>query len=273
MTTFADTCDLDDLTAMAGRIISPEELATASRFGEFVPVYKIDANTVVKTGDSVRLAEAETMKLVRAKTTIPVPEIYNAYTDSSTGNVCIVMEFVKGDCLVDVWDRYNAAQKQEVIEQLRDMFSQLRTLKGSFIGSIDGTACEDPLFEDDLGAYGPYDSEDDFNNGIVTALKSSLTGGWVETICDMVDTLKDHETVLTHGDFSPRNILVQGSEVVAILDWEMSGFYPEYWEFMKAHYRPAWESDWIKDKAVNKILKPYLVELAVFLHVNSVGAW
>jgi hypothetical protein len=38
--------------------------------------------------------------------------------------------------------------------------------------------------------------------------------------------MKDHDIVLTHGDFDPRNILVQGDEAVAILDSEMSGYIP-----------------------------------------------
>lgn len=258
---------------MDARVITAEELANATRFGEFIPVYKVDANTVVKTGDCVGLAEAAAMKLVREKTTIPVPEIYNAYTDINTGHAVIVMEFVEGDCLRDVWDKYDAEQKQHVIEQLHGFFAQLRDIEGSFIGSVDGTACEDQLFTDDLGGYGPYNNEASFNEGVVAALRNTLASGWTETVCDMVLALNDHKIVLTHGDISPRNILVQGSKVVAIVDWEMSGYYPEYWEYVKALYRPAWESEWIKDRAVNKILNPYLMELAVFLHVNSIGGW
>lgn len=258
---------------MYGRIITQDELAHASRFGDFVPVYKVDAETVVKTGDSVRLAEAATMKLVRSKTNIPVPEVWHAYTDSATSHARIVMKFVEGDCLVDTWEKCTRKQKEQVIEQLRDMFFQLRELKGSFIGSVDGTACEDPLFDDNIGAYGPYDNEAAFNEGVITALKNTLSGGWVSTVCDMVGVLKDHEIVMTHGDFSPRNFLVRGSKVVAVVDWEMSGYCPEYWEYVKVLFRPAWEEDWIEDGAVNKILKPYLTGLAIFLHVSNVGAW
>jgi aminoglycoside phosphotransferase (APT) family kinase protein len=175
--------------------------------------------------------------------------------------------------LADVWDKFNAEQKQRVTEQLHDFLSQLRHIKESFIGYVDGTACADPLFDENLGAYGPYQDAASFNEAMITALKDTTTGGWVDTVCDMVAVLKDHEIVLTRGDISPRNIIVQGSKVVAILDWEMAGFYPEYWGYAKALYRPAWESDWIKDKAANKILQPYLTELAVSLHSNSVGVW
>lgn len=183
------------------------------------------------------------------------------------------MDFIEGDCLANIWDDLNNDDKQHVIEQLRDYLFQLREMKGSFIGSVDGTACEDQLFTDDPGAYGPYENEAMFDEGIVTALKEMHNGGWVDTVCNMAMAMKGHEAVMTHGDISPRKIMVQGSKVVAILDWDYSGYYPEHWEYVKALYRPDWESEWIKDRAVEQILEPYLAELAAFLHVNSIGGW
>lgn len=98
---------------MDGRIITPEELSKAEKFGDFNPVYKVDKHTIVKTGDSVRLAEAEAIRLVRSKTTIPVPKIYNAYTDNDSGHVRIVMEFIEGDSLANVWGKLEANQNQK----------------------------------------------------------------------------------------------------------------------------------------------------------------
>jgi len=42
---------------MEARVISAEELAKAHRLVNFAPVFKVDATTVVKTGDCVRIAE------------------------------------------------------------------------------------------------------------------------------------------------------------------------------------------------------------------------
>ncbi|KAF2757601.1 hypothetical protein EJ05DRAFT_501132 [Pseudovirgaria hyperparasitica] len=44
--------------------------------------------------------------------------------------------------------------------------------------------------------------------------------------------------VFTHGDIRPANIIVRQGEdltwkVVALIDWETSGFYPSYWECVK----------------------------------------
>jgi aminoglycoside phosphotransferase (APT) family kinase protein len=89
----------------------------------------------------------------------------------------------------------------------------------------------------------------------------------------MVGDLSGHEVVLTHGETSLRKISDRDGKIVSILDWEMAGYYPEYWEYVKALYRPGWESGWINDMAVDRVLQPYLMELAVFHHMHSMGAW
>lgn len=106
-------------------VVSESELATAQRLGQICAVYKVDEATVVKSGGFVRMAEAQAMRFVRENTTVPVPvpEVYNAYTDDESGHVRIVMEYVEGDCFDDVWDHFDQAQKATVIAQLRDIFS------------------------------------------------------------------------------------------------------------------------------------------------------
>ena len=47
----------------------------------------------------------------------------------------------------------------------------------------------------------------------------------------------DHRIVLSHGDFHSKNILVQvegeSACISGIIDWEMGGWYPEYWDALK----------------------------------------
>lgn len=253
------------------RHISQDELTSAGRLGEFVPVYKLDSRTIVKSGRSVRLSEAESMRFVSERTTIPIPQVYEAYTDEQSGMARIVMEYIPGDNLDQVWDTYDDAQKESVISQLRGYMDQLRRIKGTFIGSVDHSWCNDPYFDGDPGAYGPFASEDDFNQGIVKAIKDAQPHDWVGFTCDiLLEVMEGHETVMTHNDLDPRNILVRGSDIVALLDWELSGFYPEYWEYCKAMRRPDWESGWVKDRALDKIVKPYRKELSVIWNVSTI---
>ena len=44
-----------------------------------------------------------------------------------------------------------------------------------------------------------------------------------------------HKIVFTHGDLAPRNIMISKDFVITgIIDWEYGGWYPEYWEYVKA---------------------------------------
>jgi len=66
---------------------------------DFCPVFKVDETTVVKSGDSVRFAEAAALRLV--------PEVHNVYREEASGHVRIVMKFIEGDVLNEVWEQFN----------------------------------------------------------------------------------------------------------------------------------------------------------------------
>lgn len=72
---------------------------------------------------------------------------------------------------------------------------------------------------------------------------------------------KRHSIRFTHGDLRPQNIMVRAGSITGILDWELSGWYPEYWEFAKALYVWRWQSDWVD--YLMRALEPYFTEHAV----------
>ncbi|KKF96823.1 Acyl-protein thioesterase 2 [Ceratocystis platani] len=217
------------------RIISKEELAQATKLAPpfSSPCLLADGKTVVKGGEGVREAEANAMKLVRQHTSIPVPEVYNVYRDADSGHMCIVMEYIDGEQLDKAWPRLSEEQKNKIIQQLREYFVELRQIKGSFIGGVDGSACDDQYFSSTGEDWGPYKDEAEFNKALVKAWSTNRENDpFTRLLCKIqVEVMSGHEIVMTHNDFDPRNILVRGSDVVAVLDWEFSGFFPEYWEY------------------------------------------
>ena len=81
-----------------------------------------------------------------------------------------------------------------------------------FLGYWVSVFQHDPWIRDPTSIHGPSD--------LLVSLQNSVT------------RYQHHEPALCHGDFSPNNILVKDGKVVAILDWEMLGWYPEFWEPM-----------------------------------------
>jgi Phosphotransferase enzyme family len=48
-------------------------------------------------------------------------------------------------------------------------------------------------------------------------------------------------TVFAHGDLGPHNILwdMERAKIAAIINWEFSEWFPEYWEYTRAFFGPA----------------------------------
>jgi len=57
-----------------------------------------------------------------------------------------------------------------------------------------------------------------------------------EEILEMLPRSTLDSMVFTHGDVAPRNIMVdEVGNITGILDWEKSGWYPDYWEYVYVH--------------------------------------
>ncbi|KAE8309635.1 kinase-like domain-containing protein [Aspergillus transmontanensis] len=61
-----------------------------------------------------------------------------------------------------------------------------------------------------------------------------------------------HKITFTHGDLNPRNILAENGKITGIVDWENAGWFPEYWEYTKAH-----------SNVVDRVFEGYRDELVV----------
>lgn len=80
---------------------------------------------------------------------------------------------------------------------------------------------------------------------------------------------RDHRAVLTHGDLSPRNIIVQDNKITGLIDWEIAGWFPEYWEYVKFFHRPFIHKDWF-DYASNIFSEPYIEDL---INYEGIHRW
>jgi aminoglycoside phosphotransferase (APT) family kinase protein len=65
-------------------------------------------------------------------------------------------------------------------------------------------------------------------------VRSSLRLEWVDRFCLRLPD--NHEIVFCYADIWGGNILVKPSSgaITGILDWEMAGFWPAWWEYWKA---------------------------------------
>lgn len=114
------------------------------------------------------------------------------------------------------------------------------------------------------------ENETQFNEFLLSGNAQPGMEPYVEFIRPMLR--ENHRSVLTHGDLHPRNILAikDGREirVTGLIDWEVGGVYPEYWEFVKSlnTVRPIRSGDWpfyLPLKGIGRYVEEYAIDCLV----------
>lgn len=171
--------------------------------------------------------EAIALRFVKAYTTIPVPEVISSDWDRVT------MEYVEGQTLQQAWPVLTPSQQSEILAQLSDYIAQMRSLGGISLGRLDGQGVVVPSFMERWG--GPFGSLREFHdwlaNPLLTKQKDARSIYWHQITTQLG---ADYPIVFTHADIAARNIIIRDGRIAAIIDWELAGWYPEYWEYVFA---------------------------------------
>jgi aminoglycoside phosphotransferase len=214
---------------------------------------QLDETTMLKVGVGVQMGEAEAMILVKNQTSVPVPQVFNAYLIEDIG--FILMEKIDGIQLGQSWPELPRTLKESFAQELRGYIQQWRQIKGSFFGTVDNGPCRESVFqhpwENKVYHYGPFTSRKDFNKGMVEALANSRPNQKLETEQDklfaeellMSGIDQEEVKVLTHGDLDQSNIMVRDGKITGIIDWGAAGYSVPEREYYALRW-PALDSDW-----------------------------
>ncbi|KAH7885000.1 kinase-like domain-containing protein [Phlebopus sp. FC_14] len=219
-----------------------------------------DKATVVKYGPAVRRSEALAMEFVRNYApTVPVPEVYGVFyspsvtpDESSVGTTYILLEWISGEDLSQVWTNFSPDDKNDIVDQLRTIVRAIRALEPphghSYVGAHGNSPCTDPIISD----QGPFPDIATFNEALVGVVRPCFRGNMLSVVRRLLHRTDGYRIVFTHGDLHISNIIITRtttpsgpcSRIVAIIDWECAGWYPEHWEYVKLLNNVKWVSDW-----------------------------
>ncbi|KAF8586212.1 kinase-like protein [Ramaria rubella] len=207
---------------------------------------RIGFHSFLKAGAHVDISEADAMRYVAERTSIPVPKVQRAWC--SNGITYILMDFVDGIELSSAWHGMSQKTKRRVVDQLKRYLAELRDLQPPTNGAV-ASVTGGPLRDNSrvgLGKFGPFPSHHDFHQ----FLRANFTLDSFQAVEGSRPVIDPHRQSyadkFTHGDFAPRNVLVKkDGTVTAIIDWDSSGWFPKYWEYTKANFSPHAPDDWV----------------------------
>ncbi|KAI0262044.1 kinase-like domain-containing protein [Gloeopeniophorella convolvens] len=206
-------------------------------FIKYTSVRRIASDVVMKVGNLDLLeSEALAMSLVRESTSIPVPAVRRWF--SYRGEGVIVMDFVPGQTLKDCWPSLSLWRRICVIWTIRRYIRQVRRVlvpgvsrSKQFPGRLgsEPKLCYGPMFSDDYGG-GPFSSYDELSTWFTRKL--DVNRSIRKTPGADVSFDSSLPLVFTHMDLHPTNIIIGPDSCVWLIDWEFSGFYPQWFEYM-----------------------------------------
>ncbi|OJT11330.1 hypothetical protein TRAPUB_12130 [Trametes pubescens] len=122
-----------------------------------------------------------------------------------------------------------------LIEDLRNAFRELRALPApsAAVAGLLGRPLKCNR-DGDLQFVGPFQDQQEFKDSLFAQANSVLSPHRMPALRRLAEPVnaKRHRVCFTHADLAARNILVKNGRLSGIIDWEYSGWYPEYWELV-----------------------------------------
>jgi thiamine kinase-like enzyme len=115
------------------------------------------------------------------------------------------------------------------------------------------------------------------NQGILERLDQTQSPHYIRLLKEMINcTLKNRQIVFTYRDLQPKNIIVERRGVcddedpdfkVTLIDWNLSGWYPEFWDFCNSTLYCQMKPDWLE--LIPDIFDQYPIEYLMMQVIYS----
>ncbi|KAF8889274.1 kinase-like domain-containing protein [Infundibulicybe gibba] len=222
-------------------------------YGKMGPrVYRIGKSTILKCGRDRCAHEPDTMLFVQRHTSIPIPKLYDYWPVPEDEGLIMLMERVEGRTLEIAWPDLTHEDKLRIFAQLKGYVDELRAIQQprhleGVIGTWDGGPLSDALLSNK--PCGSFKSDLEFNEFMISRfefMKNTAAGVVeLEELRNLVHQTPRRTVLFTHSDIMPRNIILDPkNDIASILDWEMAGWRPEQWEYLKSMWMGQYDLGW-----------------------------
>lgn len=162
---------------------------------------------------------------------IRVPSIHRVVKRND--DIYVISERVRGRTLEDAWIHLSWLRTLLLAFQLRRYIRRMRSLSSTTAGSLFDGMCRS-VWLDDYYGLPPHASPEaitDFNQFWLNFVPPSQRKN--KKSSNMTFASKHHSPLIfTHQDLAPRNIIVDEKSRIWLLDWDCSGWYPRYFEYV-----------------------------------------
>ncbi|BGP27417.1 hypothetical protein JCM10295v2_006385 [Rhodotorula toruloides] len=210
-----------EFVRLQGRMLGGRESVDCLPIGRFVRLVQWEGTlVVVKHGSNVPSADADIMRLARANTAVPVPEVLGVVHEAD--KTYLYIEYIDGKTLDEAWGTLSSTDIARIKSSFATSLLSAHTdwnhrYRLSSPGRALNSKKPEPVVR----------SVDDFRRWIRFEIdRRSLDLVTRQIPSDFEGVLADGHVCLVHADLHAENMLVKNSRIVAILDWVMASWLP-----------------------------------------------
>ncbi|KAK0219660.1 hypothetical protein EDD85DRAFT_941940 [Armillaria nabsnona] len=179
------------------------------------------------------------MALVSRLASLPIPRLLHIWVDRTVQKdgrqMCwVIMEYMPGRTWDQAWPDLSSNERDKIQGHMRNY---INGSPDGYVVPVGNHHCWDYKL-DTSQAYGPFPSLQSFYDHLLSTAEKLNEPVASSIHCDLLNAAHSHspssQTLFTHSDLAPRNILIHNGEISAILGWEQSGWWPYWWEHSKS---------------------------------------
>ncbi|KAI5856910.1 kinase-like domain-containing protein [Tricharina praecox] len=173
------------------------------------------------------------LEFLRENTRIPVQRGLHEWLDKESQVHFSLKTKIPGESLESLWPTLTWREKERMADETAKYLKELRGLTSNYYGRVKESGNVDTLMFNypQPKPQGPFATQDELWNAMVATLKGQIPRKALSRLrAQMPECLP---WTYTHGDLGFGNIIVRNGHVVGILDWEWSGYFPCWWEYVK----------------------------------------
>ncbi|KAK0234960.1 kinase-like domain-containing protein, partial [Armillaria nabsnona] len=147
----------------------------------------------------------------------------------------MAMERCPGVPLSDVVDTMSPAELDHIAEQLKAFLARMESITSptNTMGSVTGGPYRNAFWPVGFAPEKPFTTLEEFITYYRWMTMLGCTEAWTDSILSHLP--KEATIRFAHADLVPKNIIVEGSTITGIVDWALSGFFPDFWEYGRMH--------------------------------------
>lgn len=212
-------------------------------------VVRVGKHFMAKYGSRVRAVEGENAIFVHrmSRGAVKVPQVYAITKYGPDKATMLIMEYVRGETLERCMSRMSQRELSSMTSQLRSQVRAMRRIAcpiKDYYGPIGRRARSDLRHEgryvQNTSGHSQKFSSREMGRVLERFVKEEFEDRWRcgpragelrRRLMEYAARPGHGEPIFTHSDLLGRNIIVKPDGSPVIIDWELAGFFPAYFEY------------------------------------------